>query len=324
MSDRNGAEIFSSNEVNESADLSISNLEQTQQLEDAFGEKALDEATNGNEEESGEEQTEEEAPAQEEDKFSKKFAALSKREKSLRDKESQYEQKLAQVEAKLMEMEERSRPVPEPVIEEESLESILRRDPMKALEKYGWDYKKLTESQLNDGEIPIDVQMKLMRSEMEDKYKNEINVIKDQLLERDKESEEQSYNQTINNFKKDLTGYVNEGGEKYELIQANDAVDLVFDVIDDHYKETGRILSNTEASEQVEAYLLEEAQKFLKLKKLQPKTPEGLGSQKPAQEKRQSQTLSNTLSAQVPARSDRELTREESLAKAASLMRWDS
>ena len=323
MSIEGGNESFSSDVASESADLAVSNLEQSQQLEDAFSEKALDEAVTGSEEsiEKEEVQLEEEAP--ENDQFSKKFAALSKREKSLRDRESQYADKLAQVEAKLLELEERSRPAEEPVIQEESIESLLRKNPMKALEKYGWDYKKLTESQLNDGEIPMDVQMKLMRSEMEDKYKNEIDVIRNELLERDKKSEEKNYNEVINNFMTDLTGYINEGGEKYELIQANDAVDLVFDVIDDHYKDTGRILSNTEASEQVEAYLMEEAQKLLKLRKLQPKTSEGLGSQKPVQEKRQSQTLSNTLSAQVPARTDRALSREESLAKAASLMKWD-
>ena len=51
---------------------------------------------------------------------------------------------------------------------------------------------------------------------------------------------------------------------QYELIQANEANDIIYDVIEEHYNETGRILDIEEAAEAVESYLEEEAEKLLK------------------------------------------------------------
>ena len=75
-----------------------------------------------------------------------------------------------------------------------------------------------------------------------------------------------------------------------------------------------------EAANAVESHLLEEAQKLLKLNKIS-KIVGGNMEQSP--EKRQeSFTLSNNHSATVPNSSDSKLSREESIQKAASLLKF--
>ena len=70
------------------------------------------------------------------------------------------------------------------------------------------------------------------------------------------------------NFQDEIGDFVKQNGEDYELIGASEAEGLVYDVIEEHYNETGRILDLKEAADAVESYLEEEAGKLMKLKKI--------------------------------------------------------
>ena len=128
------------------------------------------------------------------------------------------------------------------------------------------------------------------------------------------------------NYKNELTNFVNDN-DKYELIRANDAVDVVYEVIEQHYNETQRILSKEEAADQVEAYLEEEVEKLLNLNKVKSKTGalEASPKSEPTtpQKVQKAPTLSNAHSA-TASNSSRPLTREESVATAASLLKWST
>ncbi len=263
-----------------------------------------------------------EEPAKKNDEFSSKFAALSRREKQLRERESQLDQKLAMLEERLSKLDT---PKEEPKKPELPIELRLKKDPLNVLAELGLSYDKLTQLALNDGKLTPDMQLELMRQEMDQKYSSEFENLKKELVDRDKRLEEEKYNEVVTNFKHDLTNFVN-NDDKYELIRANDAVDVVFDVIEQHYNDTGRIMSKDEAADQVEAYLEEEVEKLLKLNKLKSK----LGQQKPVnpppQESKmapKAPTLSNTHSATVSKPSGGYLTREQSVASAASLLKWN-
>jgi len=284
-------------------------------LETAMNEKAVEEGQNAEENQQLEEPQQE---VEKNDEFASKFAALSRKEKALRAREAEMEQRYQDLEAKFKALEEQSQPK-EP--EEEPIDRLLRKNPLKALEKYGWDYNKLTQMQLEDGNLPTDIQMQIMREELENKYEDELKKLREE-IETDKQSrEEEKYNQVINNFMNELTDFVSEGGDDYELIRANDAIELVYDVIEEHYNSSGRILDKKEAADQVEAYLQEELQKVLKSSKklgslLQPK-------EEPVSEQRQSQpTLSNAHAATASPKAERKLSDDESKLKAASLIRW--
>jgi hypothetical protein len=255
--------------------------------------------------------------SKEEKAFSAKFAALSRKEKQIRQKEAQIESRLKEIDEKLAQINvnsQTSTPVEEP------FESRLKKNPLEALKSIGLGYEKLTELALNDGKLTPEMQLELVRQELDQKYMSELEKVKQQLEERDKQSEEQKLEATVNSFKNQIKNFVATNPD-YELIQANDASEVVFEVIEEHYKENGRILETKEAADLVEAQLLEEAQRLFKLNKIKSKfgTSEVVQKTQP----KASPTLSNTQSAPVSKNSSRILSREESLQQAASMLRWE-
>lgn len=262
-----------------------------------------------------------EESSEQDDQFASKFAALSRKEKDLRSREKQMEDKIAKFEARMAELEA-------PKVEEETkepelpLEYRLKKNPLQTLEEMGLSYEKLTELALNDGNLTTDMQMKLMREEIETDFRSKYETLENKMLEKEKAEEEANYNETIASFKTDINTTINES-EEYELIQANEAYDLVYDVIEQFYGENQRILDTKEAADQVEQYLEEELKKVLEKSKKFGNWKSD--ANKPvASTVRQSPTLSNSLSVSGSSETaDKLLSREESLAKLAPLIKWE-
>ena len=145
-------------------------------------------AEEGQTTEAVENQSVEQTEQTETDQFSKKFAALSRREKDIRTKEQEYEQKLADLQAKY----EAVAPKQEEVNNEEQLplEYRLKRNPLKTLEELGFGYEKLTELALNDGKLPPEMQMKLMREELESDYKKKFEALEEKLTAKELQEQE--------------------------------------------------------------------------------------------------------------------------------------
>ena len=257
-------------------------------------------------------------PQQEEssqDQFASKFAALSRKEKALRDREADYESKFEEMERRLAEYEAQSQ---EPEVD---WEQLLRRDPLRALEEAGLGYDKLTELALNDGKLTPDMQMAAMREEIERDYRRKFEDLEERLHAKEEAEAEEYYNSVQENFQYEIGNFINENNETYELINASEADTLVYDVIEEHYNETGRILDLKDAADAVESYFEEEAGKLMKLKKLSGRldyNPEELF------EPESQVTLSNDHAAQVVhENAQRMLSTEESKARAARMLQWD-
>jgi len=267
-----------------------------------------------------EESLEQASEPEKSDDFSRKFAALSRREKEIRAKEAEYDKRIAELEERLNSFNQKSEPEPEPEL---PIEYRLKKNPLKALEEMGLSYDKLTELALNDGKLTPEMQMRLMREELEGDYKKKFEELENRLLEKEKSDEQRRYDDIQRGFKNEIDEYVNSNLDKYELIQANEANDIIYDVIEEHYNDTGRILDIEEAAEAVENYLEEEAEKLLKLGKLRSKF--GIENDLEQEESpRQSQvTLSNAMSAQANERVAKKLSDEESKALAAKMLQWD-
>jgi hypothetical protein len=185
----------------------------------------------------------------------------------------------------------------------------------------GLSYDKLTELALNDGKLTPDMQMRLMREELENDYKSKYKELEDRIIEKEKNDEQRRYDEIETGFKNEIEAFVSSKPEQFELIQANEAKDVVYEVIEEHYNETGKILDIEEAANAVESYLEEEAEKLLKLGKLRSKFNTGDIEQEP---QRQSQvTLSNAHSAQANERVARKLSDEESKREMARMLQWD-
>ena len=252
------------------------------------------------------------------DDFSRKFAALSRREKEIRAKEVEYDKRIAELEERLGSFGKKPEPEPELPIEYR-----LKKDPLRALEDMGLSYDKLTELALNDGKLTPEMQMRLMREELEGDYKKKFEELENRLLEKEKSDEQRRYDDIQRGFQNEIEDFVESNSDKYELIKANEANDIIYDVIEEHYNETGRILDIEEAAEAVENYLEEEAEKLLSLGKLRSKF--GIENDFEREESpRQSQvTLSNAMSAQANERVGRKLSDDESKALAAKMLKWD-
>ena len=250
------------------------------------------------------------------DKFASKFAALSRKEKALRDKEAEYQSKFEEMERRLAEYESKEK---EPEVD---WEQLFRRDPLRALEEAGMGYDKLTELALNDGKLTPEMQLAAMREEIEGDYQRRFEELENKLAEKEKAEEEAYYNSVQENFQEEIGNFVAQNQEKYELIEASQANDLVFDVIEEHYNETGNVLNIEEAADAVESYLEEEAHKFMKLKKISARL--GVDPKEIVQEEDSQVTLSNDHSAQVQYDgANRMLSNEESKARAAKMLQWD-
>ena len=249
------------------------------------------------------------------DQFASKFAALSRKEKALRERESEYESKFEEMERRLAEYEARSQ---DPEVD---WEQMLRNDPLGALEEAGLGYDKLTELALNDGKLTPDMQINAMREEIERDYKRKFEDLEERLQAKEEAEAEEYYNNIQENFQHEIGNFVRENGEDYELIAASEADSLVYDVIEEHYNETGRILDLKEAADAVESYLEEEAGKLMKLKKLSGRL--GVNPEEIFEPDSQV-TLSNDHSAQVVYdNAQRMLSDEESKARAARMLQWE-
>ena len=235
--------------------------------------------------------------------FDRKFAALSRKEKALRDRELELDKKYGNKEKEL------------------PLERRIRANPLKALEELGLDYDKLTELALNDGRLTPDMQMKLMREELENDYKDKFNSLEERLNAKEKMEEEAKYDAVKQGFVGEINSFINENKSDFEYVAHNDATDVVYDVIEEHYNETGRILDIKEAVEAVESYLEEEAEKLLNLGKVKNRLTSMRDEYE--QPQRQSQTtLSNAHSAQGNERVVRKLSDEESKSAMAKMLQW--
>lgn len=273
-----------------------------------------------------------EEPKPEDVKFAAKFAALGRREKEIRMREQRVAQSMKQMEDRLKQMEER-------VKDADSFDERLKTDPLGVLEKKGLSYKDLTEKfVLKPEETPETKQNSTI-----DELRNQVKALAER-LEKDEQTKktslEQAQKQQIErakqNYLNSLTTFVNDAGEKYELIRRNDAVNVVYEVMEEAFsirkqEENNPDLQLTpeeidvlrdQAAEAVEANLLEEAKKSIDSNKL--KSLLGSTQPKPAPEpKKQTATLSNNMSQQVPTTPTEALSDDESKRLIAKMLKYN-
>ena len=259
-------------------------------------------------------EAEKQPEAPKEDKFAAKFAALTRKEREIKQKEARLAKQMQELEAKLQSFEsERTE-----AAKYKSIPEKLRQQPLEVLKEAGLSFEQLAQMVLeNDGKPTQDMKM----SEMEQKYMTKLQELEKKMQEKEEAEKTARETAALENFKAELTGFIEQTPD-YELIRANGAQDAVFAVIEQHYAETGEILSNKDASDAVEEYLLEEAKKLVdreKVKKLlQPEQPKVQPKQgKP------SPTLSNAQAAQATkSAAAKKMSHEESMAEAAKLIKW--
>lgn len=256
------------------------------------------------------------------DKFAQKFAALTRREKAARAREAEIERRLAEIEEMKAKVEDTYK---SKYIDPE----VLERDPLGVLNSRGLTPEKLADMILNDGKQSPERMIQEYEAKLAARIEELDRKYEEKLSAKELEEEQKKVQAVTDNFVKELTTFVNDT-EDYELIRANNAVELVYETIDKYYNETvdengenGTILSNKEACDLVEEYLLDEAKKVWEKanKKLSgafaPKQPEV------QEQKGQSPTLSNAMSASASKSADPSLLPDDvSKREIAKLIKW--
>lgn len=271
-------------------------------------------------------------PEVERDRFASKFAALTRKKRDMDNREralAEKEQTLAAKIARLEELENDNR--------------LLEERPLDVLKKRGVDFDKLTQMQLNEGNPTPEMMMSRMEEKFNSMLEERLGKLEETYVTDKKVAAEQRVDETINNFVEDITDFINDDshGDKYELIRLQNAVPTIFEVIHQHYNETceydengklideGNVLSIEEASNHVEEYLEGQVKKLAAARKLGLTAKEAEkfvedadNAQANKQSSNSSMTLSNAQSTTLPSSGERLLTREESLAKAASAIKY--
>lgn len=262
------------------------------------------------------------------DKFASKFAALTRKEKEFNEKfkskETEYAQKLADIEAKSVKLK--------PYEELDAEISTNKRKALDFLLSKGLTTDEIAEMLMDEANPDPETKLKRTMSETESKLMKEIQALKQSLEDKElnkktqEEEEEKKRHETIvKGVMADLTEFVNKE-EEYELIRQYNSVDMVYSVMNEHYQEQVqkgipdqliKILTYKEACDAVEAHLDEKVKTVYEAKRAKqaPKKEE-------VKEPKTTQTLSNTLSSEVPVSGERQLSKEEKMKEAAKMLRW--
>ena len=255
------------------------------------------------------------APEVKVDPFAPKFAALSRKEKQVRQYEATVKQKEAELNKRLAELDGRSKETDGKL---QSFEEQFKANPIQALKDRGLSLEDLIKIQMNDEQPTVEMQMKRMRSELEENMKKELDQLRNSSKEKEEAQAKAQYEQAVSSYKAEMASFIETNSEAYELIQANDATELMFEVAEEYYQKNKKVLDIKDVADVVEQHLEGEARKILELKKFKQTSPQ---AQKPAG--KTAPTLSNAAAANVPSSGRKNLSNDDSLREAAKLIRWD-
>lgn len=196
----------------------------------------------------------------------------------------------------------------------------IKKSPKKALQELGMTFEQFSTMFLSeiepDGKKTAEDMIKEVVEKVDQKFS--------QLEEEKSKQKQEEEAKAIATFKKDLEKDVKSQGDKYELIQLNEAYDTVYEVIENYWKETfdeetgqGQYLTVEQAADQVEKYLEEQVSKFMKAKKFAKKEEPVVEVKEPPK------TLTNKSVSNGFAPSENKLlTREESIRRAAKMIKF--
>lgn len=215
------------------------------------------------------------------------------------------------------------------ILEYESKEKMFDTDPWAVMQQKGWSIDKLAEH-IGSTHEPIQGEEKRKLYGKLDEMQSYIKKLESSLQERDEKQTEAQRGQVKNRLINDLKELAEKDSDRFELVKHENAYEYVFQVLNDYYEENKAPLDPAEAMEHVEKLLEKQYAKGLQYKKIKSKFG-GSFENSDSQEMNQIQepinytpkTLTNNFSQTTPPQSQRPLTREESIKRAASLIRFD-
>jgi hypothetical protein len=234
-----------------------------------------------------------EEPKVAEDPISTQYATLARKEKALRAKAIQQEQALKAKEAAILAKEEALKAKEVEYQSKYISKDKLTQDTLNALAEAGLTYDQITELMLTQNSPERQAQ-----SAYEKRLDAKLQELENKQTQAAKSIEQQqtaAYQQALAQIRAETKQLVTID-PNFETIKETNSVSDVVELIERTFKQDGILLSVEDAARQVEDYLVEEAFKLTKLKKIQQRLTPAKPAEAPKQESpKQPQTL-KTLS----------------------------
>ena len=243
------------------------------------------------------------------DPFSRRFAQLAREQKKLRQERDEMKRVQQELDARKS-----------TVSTYDDLQKLARENPYEVMQKLGLDYEALSRQVLQDGEITPEQKM---AGEMK-RLRDEIDSMKAERAELQKQQEAKKYQDTYSTFVDEIKTFVDNTSE-FDFVKANNAYHVVAEVMQEHYNSTQEVMSYDDATKMVEDYYEAEAEKYLKVPKLEQRLkeryapaktePEAGQAEEEAQasEKTPPKTLTNTQVQRAPGDKPKKLSRQQSI-----------
>tara|TARA_R100001440_G_scaffold23496_1_gene38301 strand:+ start:2171 stop:3133 length:963 start_codon:yes stop_codon:yes gene_type:complete len=243
------------------------------------------------------------------DPFSRRFAQLAREQKKLRQERDEMKRLQQDLDARK-----------NTVSTYDDLQKLARENPYEVMQKLGLDYEALSRQVLQDGEITPEQKMS---GEMK-RLRDEIDAMKAERAELTKQQEAKKYQDTYATFVDEIKTFVDNTNE-FDFVKANNAYHVVAEVMQEHYNSTQEVMSYDDASKMVEDYYEAEAEKYLKVPKLEQRLKERFAPAKTepeagqadeeakASEKTPPKTLTNTQVRRAPGDKPKKLSKQQSI-----------
>lgn len=195
------------------------------------------------------------------DPLSKGFAVIARKEKEFR-------QRVAQHRAKEQEIVEREAQIAR-------FEQLKHQNPLEAIKALGLTYEDMVNFQLSGGQQPTaELEIKNIKEQMA-AYVQQQEAKEQQALQARQAMQVAQNEQTIANYRTQLADFVKAKPDTYEMIniEGEDAVDLVYETVQEYYNAKKEILPMEKAAEFVEDYLTKDVDKKRMAKKFASKDP---------------------------------------------------
>lgn len=233
----------------------------------------------------------------------REFAIISRKQKELFDREKQLKEQAAKYK------------------DYEEMEALKDSNPLEYLRKKGVNLESLIIAAASEGEEPtVDQKLskleKLLADEQAARQKD-----KDDAEKAKAEAQKAAEQKFIDDYKKKIETDIKADLDKYECINAQNAYNLVYSVIEETWETTRTVMPIADAAEKVETYLLSEMQKLFNIKKLG--ISKAAEAKPEAPQKTNFPTLDSSVTPQSEPPSGKYLSEEESKREAAKLLRWN-
>lgn len=240
------------------------------------------------------------------ERASDKFAVLARKEAEIYRRQ----QAVRQQQAELARQAEEIKAFQE-------MKRSARLNPVEALKQLGLTYEEVTEYLMNDNKPTPSAEVMSVKQELEE-FKRQAAEEQRRFMEEQRSRAEAEQQEIVEQFHEEVSDYVAQHADTYELTSLYGGANLVWQVIEENFKQTQKLMSIPDAAKLVEEHYEELARKAQATKKFAATQQKAASPQVPAQTQapRLGPTLTNDLTASAATNSQRPRTEGDRIAAA--------